>query len=71
MITMNKVYVTRKIPENGMTILKQKLNVKSWSTENVVPREELLKQVAGVHGILCTLSDQIDKELLDAAGTVQ
>jgi glyoxylate/hydroxypyruvate reductase len=33
-----------------------------------VPREELLKSVAGKDGIYCTLCDKIDKELLDSAG---
>ena len=33
-----------------------------------MPREELLKQVAGTNAIYCSLTDKIDKELLDAAG---
>lgn len=33
-----------------------------------MPREELLKAVAGTSGIYCSLTDKIDKELLDAAG---
>ena len=64
------VYVTRKIPVEGMGILtgSTKLKVKSWNTENVIPRQQLLQEVEGMHGILCTISDNIDKELLDAAG---
>jgi glyoxylate reductase len=33
-----------------------------------MPREELLRQVPGAAGILCTLADRIDAPLLDAAG---
>lgn len=34
-----------------------------------MPRDELLINAAGKHAIFCTLSDKIDKALLDAAGT--
>nr|KAG5704750.1 hypothetical protein BaRGS_005206 [Batillaria attramentaria] len=62
------VYVTRKIPDAGLKILRQRLTVKHWDSEDAIPRDELLKNVAGVDGILCTISDKIDKELLEAAG---
>ncbi|KAK7094161.1 glyoxylate reductase/hydroxypyruvate reductase-like isoform X2 [Littorina saxatilis] len=63
-----QAYITRQIPEEGMSILKKKLNVSSWCSENVMPREDLLKHVKGMNGILCTISDNMDKEVLDAAG---
>lgn len=34
-----------------------------------MPRAELLKGVQGAHGLLCLLSDKIDAEVLEAAGT--
>ena len=64
-------FLTRKIPQEGMEILNagnKRLAIKSWGTENVIPREDLLKEVKGMHGILCTICDNIDKEVLDAAG---
>lgn len=33
-----------------------------------MPRTELLAGVAGKRGLLCLLSDRIDREVLDAAG---
>ncbi|MBN3310233.1 GRHPR reductase, partial [Amia calva] len=39
-----------------------------WDSDDPVPRQELLKKVSGVEGIFCVLTDQIDAELLDAAG---
>lgn len=33
-----------------------------------MPRAELLAGVAGKRGLLCLLSDRIDREVLDAAG---
>lgn len=40
-----------------------------WDSDDVpVPRQELLKKVKGVDGLLCVLTEKIDAELLDAAG---
>ncbi|XP_076472519.1 glyoxylate reductase/hydroxypyruvate reductase-like isoform X2 [Babylonia areolata] len=67
-----KVYITRKLPEDEVSVLKKKsdkLNISTWESENVVPRDELLKNVAGAHGVLCTITDKIDGEFLDAAGS--
>lgn len=44
--------------------------VSLWDSDEPVPRAELLKGVAGAHGLLCLLSDKIDTEVLDAAGTL-
>ncbi|RMC08089.1 hypothetical protein DUI87_15120 [Hirundo rustica rustica] len=42
--------------------------VQQWDSEEPVPRAELLAGVAGTRGLLCLLSDRIDREVLDAAG---
>ncbi|KAG9342461.1 hypothetical protein JZ751_016463 [Albula glossodonta] len=65
-----KVYVTRRIPQEGMKILTEAgvCKVSVWDSDEPVPRAELLKGVAGAHGLLCLLSDRIDTEVLDAAG---
>jgi len=40
-----------------------------WDSDDApVPREELLRQVRGVDGLVCVLTEKIDTELLDAAG---
>lgn len=41
-----------------------------WDSDEPLPRAELLKKVEGAHGLLCLLSDRIDAEVLDAAGTL-
>lgn len=43
--------------------------VSLWDSDEPVPKAELLKGVQGAHGLLCMLSDKIDAEVLDAAGT--
>lgn len=39
-----------------------------WNKPSPAPHSELLKSVAGTNAIFCSLTDQINKELLDAAG---
>ncbi|XP_059377701.1 glyoxylate reductase/hydroxypyruvate reductase-like [Carassius carassius] len=65
-----KVFVTRRIPQEGMQILQKAgiCNLSVWDSDEPVPRAELLQGVAGAHGLLCLLSDKIDAEVLDAAG---
>uniref|UniRef100_A0A8C1R5V7 Glyoxylate reductase/hydroxypyruvate reductase n=1 Tax=Cyprinus carpio TaxID=7962 RepID=A0A8C1R5V7_CYPCA len=67
---MLKVFVTRRIPQEGMKILKKAgmCNLSVWDSDEPVPRAELLKGVADAHGLLCLLSDKIDAEVLNAAG---
>lgn len=43
-------------------------DLKLWDQPSPVPRTEFLKNVVGVNGIFCSLTDKIDKELLDKAG---
>lgn len=39
-----------------------------WDSEDPIPRDELLKRVAGLYGLYCLLTEKIDSELLDTAG---
>ncbi|XP_070769372.1 glyoxylate reductase/hydroxypyruvate reductase isoform X1 [Enoplosus armatus] len=65
-----KVFVTRRIPQEGMKILSTAgvCEVSLWDSDEPVSRAELLKGVQGAHGLLCLLSDKVDAEVLDAAG---
>ncbi|WP_409251857.1 2-hydroxyacid dehydrogenase [Bacillus sp. SCS-153A] len=59
------VYVTRKLPKEGLTSLEEKYEVGMWDDENTaVPREILLENAGKAVGILSMLSDPIDRELL-------
>ena len=61
-----KVLVTREIPEAGLRPLKG-FDVTVLS-EPPPDRAELLEAVAGVDGVLSTLTETIGKEFMDAAG---
>lgn len=63
-----RVFVTRRIPEAGLRPVLEQTDADLWEDELPPPREELLRRVAGVDGLLSLLTDRVDDELLDAAG---
>ncbi|GFY52232.1 hypothetical protein TNIN_303341 [Trichonephila inaurata madagascariensis] len=54
--------------KEGIDLLRQTCDVEVYDEEKPIPRDALLKGVAGIDGLLCLLTDPIDKEVLDAAG---
>jgi len=67
---MARVFVTRPIVEEGIELLKQKgLQVDINSEDRVLSKEELKKAISGYDALLCLLTDHIDGEVLDAAGS--
>jgi len=63
-----KIFVTREIPQDGILLLKKLFDVKVSPHNRVLTRKELIQNVKGVNAILCLLTDQIDLEILEAAG---
>ena len=63
-----RVFVARRIPEEGLTAIAAACDADVWPHELPPPRDELLRRVAGCEGILALLTDRVDDELLDAAG---
>jgi glyoxylate reductase len=62
------VYITRKIPEPGPSILKKHFEVKMNLGVNVLEREDLFENVRNVDALMCMLGDKIDSNVMDAAG---
>jgi len=63
-----KVFVTRKLPREVDQILAPACDISAWPDEHTpVPRDELLRSVADVDGVLALLTERIDQEFLDAA----
>jgi glyoxylate reductase len=67
-MTRPRVLVTRVVPDAGLDPIRQACEVDLWTDELPPPRDELLRRVAGVDGLLALLTDRVDDELLDAAG---
>lgn len=64
------VYITRKIPEIGLKLIQKKCGGYKINPHNrVLKKQELIKAVKGQDGILCLLTDKIDQEVIQAAGT--
>jgi glyoxylate reductase len=63
------VFITRKIPEPGPTILKKYLQVNMNPEVNILDRKVLIKNVKNVDALLCMLGDTIDSNVMDAAGS--
>jgi len=64
---MAKIFVTRKIPQVGLELLKG-TDFKVWEEDRVIPRDVLLERVKGAEAILALLTDKMDGELMEAAG---
>src|SRR5712691_3028001 len=65
---MPRVYVTRPIALEALAMLRSVAEVKVWDEDRTIPRELLLREVAGVDAILAAVTERVDDELLDAAG---
>ncbi len=74
---MYRIFVTRRIPDIGIEILRKQKNFRvdvykekdpAYETAAPIQRSVLLKKVKGVHAILVMLTEKIDTELMDAAG---
>ena len=58
------VYVTRLLPGGAIEFLKHHADVRVWREDEPPPRKELLAQAKEADGLLCLLTDRIDRELL-------
>jgi glyoxylate reductase len=61
------VYVTRKIPEPGLSLLSKECKVTLNKKSAPPSRAEILKNMAGKDALLCMLSDRVDAELMSVA----
>ena len=63
-----RVFVTREIPAAGLDRVRAAAAADVWDENLPPPRSELLRRVAGCEGLLTLLTEQVDTELLEAAG---
>jgi glyoxylate reductase len=66
-----KVFITRKIPESGINMLREHCDVTIHPTEEHVKSDVLLQQVPDVDGIICLPGDTIDKSLMEVASRLK
>lgn len=61
-----KVYITYRIPEKPLALLKDKVDVFANESDEYLSKAELCEQVKGMEAIICTLMDPIDKDVIDS-----
>ena len=67
-MTKPKILVTRLIPERGLEMLRQEVNVEVWPDPLPPPYETLVQKVTGIDALLCMLTDKIDETVMNAIG---
>jgi glyoxylate reductase len=64
---MAPIFVTRAVPGDALERLRAEHDVTVWSSDLPPAPEELRAAVADTEGLLCLITERIDRELLDAA----
>jgi len=65
MMLMN-VFVTRKIPQPGLEILRKEFEIEVNPYDRVLSKEEIIKGLKGKDGLLCLLTDPIDSDVINS-----
>jgi glyoxylate reductase len=61
-----KVFVTRRIPEPGLAMLREKCDIEVNPEDRVLTKAEIIEGIKDKDALLCLLTDTIDGELMDA-----
>src|SRR3979411_3330915 len=63
-----RVFVTRRISQEGLDRIAAQTDADIWPDDAPPPRDELLRRVAGIAGLLSMVTEKIDDEFLERAG---
>jgi glyoxylate reductase len=67
MAAKSKVFVTRVIPDAGLTLIKQHCEAEIWTDPLPPPYAVIPQKIANCEGLVALLTDKIDAALLEAA----
>ena len=62
-----KVFVTREMPERGLSIIEERFDAEVWRDYAPPPKKTIIEKAANVDALATLLSDKIDTEIFDAA----
>ncbi|MGM0445065.1 MAG: 2-hydroxyacid dehydrogenase [Bacillota bacterium] len=68
---MPKVFITRKIPDTGLEMLKEKYEVEVFSDSTNPTKEELINKAKEADAIVSLLSDPIDREIIEKCNNLK
>lgn len=65
---MSKIYLSAKLPELGTNLLKKAgLDYQVYEGVGLISKKELIKNISDCEVLICPLSTQVDREVIDAA----
>lgn len=67
-MTPLKIFITRLIPDPGLLLVNEHFLVDVWPHELPPTRDQLIERSRGVDGLLCTLTEKVDSDLMDSIG---
>lgn len=66
------VYVTREIPESGLKQIRKKVDsISVYQESKPIPKERLMQEVGDVDGLLCLLTDEVDRDVIENASQLK
>lgn len=66
-----KVLVTARLPEEVMSMIAREHQIEAYGEDPPMDRQNLLAGVGGKEGLLCTITDRIDEEVLERASDLK
>ena len=60
-----KIFITRRIPEKGLSLLTRRYDVEMNEEERQLSRNEIMDRVRQCDGLVCLLSDKIDRKVME------
>jgi glyoxylate reductase len=64
---VSSVLLTRRVPSAILSLLQSQHTVDVYQGEGTIPRDELLRRVADKDALICLLTEQIDRDVFEAA----
>jgi len=61
-----KIFITRKIPEPGLDLLRKVHEIEVFQQDRVPTKKEIIDGLKGKDGLICLLSDPIDAEVINS-----
>ncbi|MDH4258654.1 MAG: D-glycerate dehydrogenase, partial [Candidatus Aminicenantes bacterium] len=66
-----KVLITRKILAEALDYLKEHVDYEICTADRNPTKQEIIEKIADKEGLLCLLTDTIDKEVIDSARSLK
>jgi len=66
-----QVFVTRRIPEEGLSLIRANFETSVWESEKPPSKKEIVARAKGCLGLVSLLSDTIDADLIKALPTLK